>query len=115
MQVQEVVTKTKWIIDPAHSHIGFRVRHLMISNVKGSFKEFDASIYTTGDEFITAEIDFWLYPASVDTGNEQRDTHLRSADFFDADQFKEIHFTSNSVANLDNSRYELYGELTMKE
>ena len=61
-------TKTKWIIDPVHSEIGFKVKHLMITNVKGFFKEFEASIYTTGDDFMTAEIDFWLNPASIDTG-----------------------------------------------
>ena len=75
-------TKTKWSIDPAHSEIGFKVKHLMITNVRGTFKEFDASIYTTGEDFMTSEIDFWLNPASVTTGDEKRDAHMRSADFF---------------------------------
>ena len=81
-------TKTKWGIDPVHSEIGFKVNHLMITNVRGTFKEFDASIYTTGEDFMTAEIDFWLNPASVDTRDEKRDAHLRSPDFFDVEILK---------------------------
>lgn len=108
-------TKTKWIIDPIHTEIGFKVRHLMITNVKGFFKEFDASIYTTGDDFMTAEIDFWLNPASIDTGSADRDTHLKSADFFDTENYKEISFKANTYENVDkDGSYELWGELTIK-
>jgi polyisoprenoid-binding protein YceI len=63
--------KVKWIIDPVHSKIGFKVKHLMITNVKGEFKEFDASIFTTGENFMTSEIDFWLNPASLNTGDRK--------------------------------------------
>jgi polyisoprenoid-binding protein YceI len=110
------LTKTKWIIDPAHSEIGFKVKHLMITNVKGTFNEFEASIYTTNEDFMTAEVDFWLNPASVDTGDEKRDAHLRSADFFDADTFKQIHFTSDfAIDKVDNDgSYEVWGDLTIK-
>ena len=115
MQPQEISTKTKWIIDPLHSEIGFKVKHLMFTNVTGTFKEYDASIYVTDDDFTTAEIDVRINPASIETGNNQRDTHLKSADFFDVEKFKEINFTGNSfikVGAADN--YKLYGELTMK-
>ncbi len=81
MQTTPVNIKTKWVIDPAHSQIGFREKHLGFSNVRGGFKEFDASIYTTGDDFMHAEINFWLNPGSINTGVEKRDEHLRSADF----------------------------------
>src|SRR6266545_2736444 len=115
METTEVTTKTKWTIDPAHSEIGFKVKYLVFTNVRGSFKEFDASIYTTGEDFMTAEIDFWINPASVDTGDEKRDAHLKSADFFDVENFKEINFTANTYENVDNDgSYELYGELTIK-
>lgn len=115
MKSPEVITKTKWSIDPAHSEIGFRVKHLMFSNVRGNFKEFDSRIYINGDDFRSAEIDVSINPASVDTGIEQRDNHLRSADFFDAEQFKEIRFTASMLVAADREGHsELYGELTMK-
>lgn len=108
-------TKTKWSIDPSHSEIAFKVKHLMITNVKGVFKEFDASIYTTGEDFMTSEIDFFMNPASVDTRDEKRDEHLRSADFFDVEHFKQITFTGNSYEKVDDDgHYELYGDLTIK-
>ncbi len=115
MQTTPVNIKTKWVIDPAHSQIGFRVKHLGFSNVRGGFKEFDASIYTTGDDFMHAEINFWLNPGSINTGVEKRDEHLRSADFFDVEQFKVINFTATTfVSGGKEASYEMYGELTMK-
>ena len=108
--------KVKWIIDPVHSEIGFKVKHLMITYVKGEFKEFDASIYTTGENFMTSEIDFWLNPASVDTGDTKCDEHLRSADFFDAENHEQISFTGNTYEQVDgDGSYTLYGDLTIKE
>jgi polyisoprenoid-binding protein YceI len=107
--------KIKWAIDPFHSEIAFKVKHLMISNVKGVFKEFDASIYTTGDDFMTAEIDCWINPASIDTGNADRNAHLKSPDFLDVENHKEINFTANTYEKVDNDgSYELYGDLTIK-
>jgi polyisoprenoid-binding protein YceI len=110
-----MAAKTKWVIDPIHSEIGFKVKHLMITNVRGTFKEFDASVYTTGDDFTTAEVDFWLNPASIDTGSADRDTHLKSADFFDVENHKEISFTADTYENLDkDGSYEIWGDLTIK-
>lgn len=107
--------KIKWGIDPSHTEIAFKVKHLMITNVKGVFKEFDASIYTTGEDFMTSEIDFWMNPASVDTGDQKRDEHLKSADFFDVENFKQISFLGNSYEKVDkDGSYELYGDLTIK-
>ena len=83
METAEVATITKWGIDPVHSEIGFKIKHLMITNIKGVFKEFDASIYTTNEDFLTAEIDFRINPASVDTGDANRDEPLKNPDFFD--------------------------------
>lgn len=108
-------TRTKWIIDPFHSEITFKVKHLMITNVRGQFKEFEASIYTIEDDFLTAEIDFWINPASLDTGNADRDIHLKSPDFFDVDQFKEMSFRGNTYEKVDNDgSYEMWGDLTIK-
>lgn len=107
--------KTKWNIDPIHSEIGFKVKHLMITNVKGSFKEFDGNIYTTDENFMTSEIDFWINPASIDTGDAKRDEHLRSPDFFDVENHKQITFAGNTYEKVDNDgSYELYGDLNIK-
>lgn len=107
--------KVKWGIDPAHSEIAFKIKHLMITDVKGVFQQYDASIYTTGEDFLTSEIDFWMDPSSVDTGDAKRDEHLRSVDFFDVQNFKQISFTGNTYENVDNDgSYELYGDLTIK-
>jgi|SRR5688500_423808 len=107
--------KTKWIIDPAHSEVGFKVKHLMITNIKGNFGEYDASIYTTGDDFMTAEVDFWINAASINSGSPDRDTHLRSADFLDVETYPQINFVGNTYETVDkDGSYELYGDLTIK-
>ena len=115
MQAAEVLTQTKWSVDHVHSEIGFKVRHLMISHVKGSFKTFDASIYTTGNDFRTAEIDLWIDPSSINTGDEKRDAHLKSPDFFDVENHKQITFVSSSIGEKDaDGKHILWGELTIK-
>lgn len=107
--------KTKWVIDKAHSEIGFKIRHLMISNVKGVFREYKASIYTTGADFMTAEIDFWMDPNSIDTRDDNRDKHLKSGDFFDTEHHKEITFRSDTVTSSGkDGKYEMWGMLTIK-
>ena len=107
--------ETKWSIDQAHTEIAFRVRHLMIAHVRGTFKKFDASIYTTGKDFTTAEVDIWIDPSSISSGDAKRDAHLKSADFFDVDKYKQITFTSTTIGKPDsNGNHELWGELTIK-
>ena len=114
MKTKEVTTKTKWSIDQDHSEIGFNVKHLMIAHVKGAFKKFDASIYTVAKDFATAEIDLWIDPSSIDTNNETRDEHLKSADFFDVQKHKQITFRSSTIGEPDHEgNHELWGELTM--
>jgi polyisoprenoid-binding protein YceI len=114
MEATEVTTQTKWSIDHAHSVISFKVRHLMITQVRGEFKTFDASIYTTGKDFTTAEIDLWIDPSSIATGDAKRDEHLKSADFFDILKHKQITFTSSTIGEADtDGDHELWGELTM--
>jgi polyisoprenoid-binding protein YceI len=107
--------KTKWVIDPAHSEISFKVKHLMISNVKGVFKEFSGTAVTTGDDFLTPEIEFNLNPASVDTGAADRDGHLKSADFFEVEKYPSLTFKGSSAKKSDDKgNYVLNGELTIK-
>jgi polyisoprenoid-binding protein YceI len=109
-----MATKTKWVIDPAHSEISFKVKHMMMINVKGVFTKYDASIYTTGDDFASAEIDFWMDPNSLKTNDEKRDQHLRSSDFFDVEHHKEITFRSDTIEKKEDDEYELWGNLTIK-
>jgi len=114
METTLVTTKTKWSVDQAHTEIEFKVRHLMIAHVKGVFKTFDASIYTDAKDFTTAEIDLWIDPSSINTGDAKRDEHLKSADFFDTQNHKQITFTSSTMGKPDSDgNSELWGELTM--
>ena len=107
--------ETKWSVDQAHSEIAFKVRHLMIAHVKGVFKTFDASIYTTAKDFTTAEIDLWIDASSINTGDAKRDEHLRSADFFDVENHKQITFVSRSIEKSDSDgNHVFWGELTMR-
>jgi len=107
--------ETKWSIDPSHSEFAFRVRHLMIAHLRGSFKKFDASIYTVDSDFSTAEIDIWIDPASITTGDFARDEHLKGPDFFDVKTHRQIIFTSSSIGKPDaTGNHELWGELTIK-
>ncbi|MFN3405668.1 MAG: YceI family protein [Cytophagaceae bacterium] len=106
MKTSEVLTK--WKEDIAHSEVGFRVKHLMINNVKGHFRKFDVHVETDNEDFKDAKISFSADVNSIDTGSEQRDQHLKSADFFEAEKYPELKFES--------TRFEgdkLYGNLTM--
>lgn len=111
MKAQE----TKWVIDPTHSKVSFKVKHLMISNVLGSFREFEGAATTEGDDFSTAKISFSLNAASIDTEVADRDAHLKSADFFDAENFPKLTFAGNGLTDLGDDIYELTGELTIKD
>jgi polyisoprenoid-binding protein YceI len=105
------LTAGTWAIDPVHSTVGFSVRHLMVSKVRGTFDDFSGTI-TVGEDgsaSVTAEIAV----NSINTRNEQRDTHLKAADFFDADQYPVATFTSTGVRT-EGDRYALDGEFTLK-
>jgi polyisoprenoid-binding protein YceI len=109
-----MATETKWVIDPAHSEVAFKVKHLMISNVKGVFSEFQAEVLTDGDDFSSSRISFTMNPASINTGNPDRDGHLKSPDFFDVENYKEITFKADSLAKNKDEEYTLNGGLTIK-
>ncbi len=105
---------TKWGIDKAHSHVGFKVKHLMVASVRGKFTEYDADIATTNDDFTSAEVDLWIDPSSVDTGSPDRDKHITSPDFFDAVNHKQITFKGNSFTEVDHDgSYQVTGDLTI--
>jgi polyisoprenoid-binding protein YceI len=114
MEANKITTRTKWSVDQAHSEIAFKVRHLRITHVKGLFRNFDACIYTRGNDFTTAEIDLWIDATSINTRDEQRDAHLKSPDFFDVLNHKQISFTSGNIGkDVLEGNHELWGELTM--
>lgn len=106
--------KTKWISDPAHSEVQFKVKHLVISTVTGSFDAFEAKMETQSDDFVPASISFEAQTASVSTNNSDRDNHLRSADFFDAANFPTMNFKSTTFTKKAEGRYDLSGDLTIK-
>lgn len=103
---------TKWAIDPTHSEIGFKVKHMMFTNVSGMFETYEATITTEDDDFTKSTIEFSADVASVNTNNADRDKHLRSADFFDADNNPKLTFVSSSLIK-NGDDYELTGELTL--
>ena len=106
--------ETKWVVDPTHSKIGFKVKHLMIANVSGSFREFEGEVSTVGNDFSKSVISFSLNTASVDTEIADRDGHLKSADFFDVENYPKITFERNGLKDLGDDLYELTGDLTIK-
>lgn len=104
--------KTKWILDPAHSELLFKVKHLMISNVKGEFKNFTAEI--DGEDFKNSSVNVNIDSSSIFTNNDDRDNHLKSADFFDTENHKDITFKSTSFKHEGENNYILSGILTIK-
>ncbi|MCM3167343.1 YceI family protein [Peribacillus frigoritolerans] len=107
------MTNTKWIVDPTHSAIEFSVKHMMIAKVKGSFNKFEASILANPSDLTTAEIDFTVDVASIDTRNADRDNHLRSADFFDVEKNPTLTFKSTKIVKTDADEYDVTGNVTL--
>lgn len=108
-------TSTKWVLDPTHSEIGFKIKHLMITNVSGNFNKFEVKAESNGDDFSNANITAEIDVASINTNNSQRDAHLRNADFFEADKYPAISFRSIKIQKIDSETFTLLGELTIKE
>src|SRR5688572_19178402 len=109
------MAKTKWVIDPAHSDIQFKVKHLMITTVTGYFQKFNLEVETEENDFSKADrIEFTADIDSINTNNEQRDTHLKSGDFFDADTHEQLKFTGKDFEKSQDNVYKLNGELTIR-
>jgi polyisoprenoid-binding protein YceI len=106
---------TKWVLDRSHSEIEFKVRHMMISNVGGSFQEFTADVETEDDDFESVKVHFEIGVNSINTNNEQRDQHLKSPDFFDAANHPKIIFDSTKFEKTGGGNYKLHGNLTIRE
>ncbi len=104
---------TKWGFDPMHSEIQFKVKHLMITTVTGSFKKYSIEAETEGDDFTTGKVSFTADIDSIDTGNEQRDGHLKSADFFDGANHPQVKFNSTRFEKSGDD-YKLHGDLEIR-
>lgn len=108
-----VATTTKWAIDPAHTEVQFKVKHLVISTVTGTFKEFSGEVFTENENFDGAEVNFTIAVASIDTNNADRNAHLKSDDFFSAETYPNITFSG--VLNNDGGEYQLTGNMTIRD
>jgi polyisoprenoid-binding protein YceI len=106
---------TGWTFDKAHSSINFSIRHMVISEVTGNFKDFSILVNATKDDFTDATIDATIKVVSINTENEQRDSHLKSDDFFNAEKFPEIKFRSTSFEKVSDNKYKIKGDLTMRD
>lgn len=104
-----------WHIDPAHSEIQLAVKHMMIATVRGKFTRFAGTINADEQNPEAARVEVQIEAASIDTGNEQRDAHLRSPDFLNVEQYPHITFRSTKVERLDEGQGRLYGELTIRD
>jgi polyisoprenoid-binding protein YceI len=105
--------QSSYDIDTAHSNVGFKIRHLM-SKVSGQFTDFDGTIVADHSNLDASSVEFTIQAASIDTGNEKRDGHLRSPDFFDVDNHPEITFKSSTITKVDDDTFAVAGTLTMR-
>src|SRR6187402_1843415 len=110
----EKSVKTKWTLDATHSELGFKVRHMMITNVKGEFRKFEGSVLADGRDFSKASIDVTIDAGSIFTNDDTRDGHLKSADFFDVEGYSALTFQGKSFKQVEDDEYKLTGILTIK-
>ncbi|MEO5592709.1 MAG: YceI family protein [Chitinophagaceae bacterium] len=109
-----MVNTKKWVIDPLHSEVLFKIKHLVISTVTGSFRKFEGKVVTQGEGFNNAKVNFTIDVKSIDTNQPGRDGHLHSGDFFSADLYPTITFESASFVNKGDSDYKMSGDLTLR-
>lgn len=114
MQEEIYMTKATWNVDTVHSTVGFSVRHMMISNVKGTFNEFDGNIELDPTDLTDASIAFTIDARSVDTRMSDRDDHLRSADFFDVENHPNITFVAKEIQKTSEDNYDMTGDFTIR-
>lgn len=109
------MSTTRWSIDRTHSEIGFKVKHMMVTNVYGRFLDFDGDAQIDEETFENSSFSFNAKIESVDTGNTDRDNHLQSADFFDSTQYPTLTFKSTSIGKVDDGYYRVTGDLTIRD
>lgn len=112
---RQAVETGKWTVDQAHSNVKFNVTHLVVSEVEGSFKLFEGAMENSTADLSDAKINFTVDVNSINTDNEKRDNHLKSDDFFAADKFPQMKFTSTSMKAVGDNKYKLAGNLTIRD
>ncbi len=108
------MAKEKWNLDLVHSEVGFSIKHMMVSRAKGTFNQFDAVIEADVEDLTNAAIEVTIDVASINTRNEDRDNHLRSGDFFDAENHPAISFVATNIKRTDGNEYTVTGDLTIR-
>ncbi|MCC6550074.1 MAG: YceI family protein [Ignavibacteriaceae bacterium] len=108
------MAKSVWAIDPTHSEIGFKVKHMMFTNVSGKFNSFEASIENEDDKFETSAISFTADVNSIDTANSDRYNHLRSAYFFEVEKFPKLSFVSTDIKKVNDNLFHVTGDFTIR-
>lgn len=108
-------TLTKWALDPAHSEVQFKVKHLVISTVTGTFNVFGGEIETDNEAFENAKISFSVDTNSIDTNQADRNAHLKSDDFFSTEKYPTMNFVSTSFKKVSGNEYKLVGDLTIRD
>jgi polyisoprenoid-binding protein YceI len=115
LSFSSLLAQTKWKIDASHSNVGFEVEHMVISTVEGEFKKYEGAIESNGEDFTNAKINFTIDIASISTDNDQRDKHLKSDDFFNAEKFPVMTFSGKSMKLVEGNNWKLIGDLTIRE
>jgi polyisoprenoid-binding protein YceI len=108
------MSTTKWALDPTHSEVHFKVKHMMVSSVSGHFKTFNATVETEGDDIATAKVHFTADVNSISTNNEQRDGHLKTGDFFDTENHPQLIFDGAKLEHVEGDHYKMHGTLNMR-
>jgi polyisoprenoid-binding protein YceI len=112
--IMETSVKTKWAIDPAHTEVLFKVKHLVISTITGKFDKFEGTVYASKEDFSDAEAEFSADVDSINTNQPDRDGHLKTGDFFDAANHPKIYFKSTGIKKKGDNEYVLSGQLTIR-
>lgn len=115
MNTQEVTVKTKWGVDPSHSEVQFKVKHLVIATVTGFFRKFSGAVESESEDFDGARVSFSIEANSIDTNVADRNAHLKSPDFFAADQYPTIEFANGVLTKISGNDYKLNGALTIRD
>jgi polyisoprenoid-binding protein YceI len=115
ISMSALAQKTAWKLDRSHSSVEFSIRHFVISEVTGRFKDFDISVNASKPDFTDAEIEATIKVTSINSDNEKRDGHLRTDDFFNAEKFPEIKFKSASFEKVGENKYKITGDLTIRD